>query len=304
MSAATGTFDRRDMIDTAAVAFMLLLTFSWGLNGVAAKLANQGFNPIFLTLARSAIGAALVFLWCRWRGIRLFDRDGTLPAGLLAGFLFGAEFICIFVGLEYTTVARSALMVNTMPFWVLIGAHFLLGERISVAKLVGLALAFSGVALVFSDKLSLPEPSAVFGDVLSIGAGMLWAATTLVIKGSRLASARAEKLLLYQLAVSAVMALPLLAFAGPVLREVSTVPVLALLFQAIYVVAITYLVWFWLMRRYPAAGLSSFAFLTPAFGVLLGGLLLNEPLSMRIFLALALIAAGLIIVNRQPQQKA
>lgn len=304
MSAATGTFDRRDMIDTAAVAFMLLLTFSWGLNGVAAKLANQGFNPIFLTLARSAIGAALVFLWCRWRGIRLFDRDGTLPAGLLAGFLFGAEFICIFVGLEYTTVARSALMVNTMPFWVLIGAHFLLGERISVAKLVGLALAFSGVALVFSDKLSLPEPSAVFGDVLSIGAGMLWAATTLVIKGSRLASARAEKLLLYQLAVSAVMALPLLAFAGPVLREVSTVPVLALLFQAIYVVAITYLVWFWLMRRYPAAGLSSFAFLTPAFGVLLGGLLLNEPLSMRIFLALTLIAAGLIIVNRQPQQKA
>ena len=100
------------------------------------------------------------------------------------------------------------------------------------------------------------------------------------------------------------MALPMLLFAGPVFREVSAVPVAALLFQAIYVVAITYVLWFWLMRRYPAAGLSSFAFLTPVFGVLCGGLLLKEPLSIRIFLALALIGAGLIIVNRTQRQKA
>ena len=304
MSAASDTIDRREAIDLAAAAFMLVLTFSWGLNGVAAKLANQGFNPIFLNLARSAISTGLVFLWCRYRGIRLFDRDGTLAAGLLAGFLFGAEFTCIFVGLEYTSVARSALMVNTMPFWMLVGAHFLLGERMSALKFAGLALAFGGVVLVFSDNLSLPGPQAIVGDVLSIAAGIFWAATTLVIKKSRLASTSAEKLLLYQLAVSAVMAVPLLAFAGPVFRDVSTVPVVALLFQAIYVVTITYLVWFWLVRRYPAAGLSSFAFLTPVFGVMCGGLLLNEPLSIRIFIALALIGAGLIIVNRPQRRKA
>jgi drug/metabolite transporter (DMT)-like permease len=302
MSTASDTLDRRDAVDVAAVVIMIVLTFSWGLNGVAAKLSNAGFNPIFLNLTRSAIAGVLVFLWCRYRGIRLFDRDGTLPSGLLAGFLFGAEFTCIFVGLEFTSVARSALMVNTMPFWVLLGAHFLLGERMSLAKFVGLALAFSGVVLVFSDKLSLPSPSAYLGDVLSIGGGMLWAATTLVIKRTRLATASAEKLLLYQLGISAIMAVPLLAFAGPVFRDVSVLPVAALAFQAIYVVAVTYVVWFWLMRRYPAAGLSSFAFLTPVFGVLCGGLLLDEPLTIRIFMALALIGAGLIIVNR-PQRK-
>jgi drug/metabolite transporter (DMT)-like permease len=304
VSTAAGTFDRRDAIDATAVAFMLALTFSWGLNSVAAKLTNVGFNPIFLTLARSAIGGFLVFLWCRYRGISLFAADGTLPAGLLAGFLFGCEFTLIFVGLEYTTVARSTLMVNTMPFWVLIGAHFLLGEHMSLAKLGGLALAFAGVVLVFSDKLSLPNPSAIIGDVMSLGGGVLWAATTLVIKRSRLVTASAEKLLLYQLSVSAAMALPMLLFAGPVFREVTLVPTAALLFQAIYVVAVTYVLWFWLMRRYPAAGLSSFAFLTPVFGVLCGGLLLHEPLSIRIFLALALIGAGLIIVNRPQRQRA
>lgn len=302
MSGAAGAFDRRDAVDMAAAAIMIGLTFSWGLNGVAAKISYAGFSPVFVAVARSAIGGLLVFLWCRYRGIRLFDSDGTLWPGLLAGLLFGGEFLLIFVGLEFTTVARSTLMVNTMPFWVLVGAHFLLGEHMTLRKWAGLALAFAGVVLVFSDKLSLPGPEAITGDIMSLGAGVLWAATTLVIKKSRLAGTSAEKLLLYQLAVSAMMALPLLPLAGPALREFSAPACAALLFQAVYIVAFTYILWFWLMRRYPASGLSSFAFLTPAFGVLCGGLLLGEPLSIKIFAALGLIATGLVIVNRPRRQ--
>ena len=303
MSGAAGAFDRRDAVDMAAAAIMVGLTFSWGLNGVAAKLSYAGFSPVFVSVVRSALAGLVVLLWCRYRGIRLFESDGTLWPGLLAGLLFGAEFVLIFVGLEFTTVARSALMVNTMPFWVLVGAHFLLGEHMTLRKWMGLAMAFAGVVLVFSDKLSLPGPEAITGDIMSLGAGILWAATTLVIKKSRLAVVSAEKLLLYQLAVSAVMTLPLLPLAGPALREISPLATGALLFQAVYIVAFTYILWFWLMRRYPAAGLSSFAFLTPAFGVLCGGLLLGEPLSIKIFAALGLIAAGLIIVNRPPRRQ-
>ena len=292
------TFDRRDAVDGFAGAVMIGLTFAWGLNGVAAKIANTGFDPVFLTVARSVMATALVYSWCAWRGVALLGRDGTLGAGVLAGALFGFEFLLIFSGLEYTSVARSALLVNTMPFWVLIGAHFLLGERMDGIKLGGLALAFAGVAVIFSDRLSVPGPDAWIGDLMSLGAGALWAATTLVIKGSKLSSTAPEKVLLYQLAVSAVIMLPLLLVAGPVLRDVTVLATGALVFQAVFVVAFTYLVWFWLVRRYPASGLSSFAFLTPAFSVLMGGLILGEPLSMRLFLALAMIAIGIIIVNR------
>ncbi len=292
------TFDRRDAVDGFAGAVMIGLTFAWGLNGVAAKIANTGFDPVFLTVARSVMATALVYGWCAWRGVALLGRDGTLGAGVLAGALFGFEFLLIFSGLEYTSVARSALLVNTMPFWVLVGAHFLLGERMDGIKLGGLALAFAGVAVIFSDRLSVPGPDAWIGDLMSLGAGALWAATTLVIKGSKLSSTAPEKVLLYQLAVSAVIMLPLLLVAGPLLRDVTVLATGALVFQAVFVVAFTYLVWFWLVRRYPASGLSSFAFLTPAFSVLMGGLILGEPLSMRLFLALAMIAIGIIIVNR------
>lgn len=75
------------------------------------------------------------------------------------------------------------------------------------------------------------------------------------------------------------------------------------MFQSFYIVAFTYVLWFWLLTRYPAAGLSSFAFLSPVFGVLCGAVLLGEPLTIRIFLALGLIATGLIIVNRPARRQ-
>lgn len=299
---SVSAIERRDAIDTLAVALMVGLTLSWGLNGVAAKLSNSGYSPVFLTLVRSALGGALVFLWCRCRGIRLFEADGTLWVGVLAGLLFAIEFLLIFVGLDYTSVARSALLVNTMPFWVLVGGHFLLGERMSARKIAGLLLAFGGLVLIFSDKLSQPGPDALIGDLMSLGAGLVWAATNVVIKGTKLARASAEKLLLYQLAVAAVVALAILPFSGPAIRDANVLATSAMIFQAVYIVAVTYVLWFWLLRHYPASSLASFTFLTPAFGVLFAGLILGEPLGATIFIALVLIAAGLVLVNRAPRQ--
>ncbi|RWN50387.1 EamA-like transporter family protein [Mesorhizobium muleiense] len=303
MGMATDTLDRRDRVDMAAAAIMVGLTFSWGLNYVAAKISYAGYDPVFLSIARSVIGGLCVLVWCRWRGIALFSRDGTLVAGILAGALFGLEFLFLYVGLEQTTVARNTLLVNTMPFWVLVGGHFLLNERITARRLVGLLLAFAGLVAVFSDQLSADNGATLIGDLLSLGAGILWALTYIVIKRTKLAETSAEKLLLYQLAGAAMVGALVLPFAGPPVRDFAALPTLALLFQAVYIVAFTYVLWFWLLRRYPASGLSSFTFLSPVFGVLCGAIFLNEPLTIRIFLALGLIAAGLIIVNRPARKQ-
>lgn len=298
MSGAADTLDRRDAVDMAAAAIMVVLTFSWGLNYVAAKISYAGYDPVFVSIARSIIGGLCVLGWCWARRIPLFKPDKTLLPGIAVGVLFGVEFLFLYIGLEYTTVARNTLLVNAMPFWVLVGGHFLLGEHMSARKLAGLVLAFCGLVTVFSDRIGAGDNVTLTGDLLSLGAGILWAMTSILIKRSALVQASAEKLLLYQLAGAAVVGLLVQPFAGPALRDVTLVPTLALLFQAIYVVAFTYVLWFWLLRRYPASSLSSFAFLSPVFGVLCGAVFLNEPLSTRIFLALGLIAAGLIIVNR------
>jgi drug/metabolite transporter (DMT)-like permease len=284
-------------MDGFAAAVMVFLTLVWGMNTVFIKLATTGFSPLGMTFFRAVLAMAVLYAWCLYKNIPIFERDGSLMAGIGAGALFGLEFIVIYAGLDLTSASRAALMTNTMPFFLMIGAHFLIGERVTFLKLLGALIAFAGVAAVFMDKLSLPSPDAVYGDLLCLIGGALWAATTLFIRKSRLASLCPEKILLYQLAGAALIAIPLMPFAGPLLRDVTLVPVASVIYQAVFVVGFTYVLWFWLMARYPASGMSSFAFLSPAFGVMFGGLLLSEPITANLLLGLALIAAGLFLVN-------
>ncbi len=290
--------ERRNALDAFAVAMMIGLTFTWGFSNIATKVANTGFNPIFVSIARSAIAVVLIILWSRWRRISLFVNDGTLWPGLVAGVLFGLQFVLLFVGLEFTSVARSVLLANSMPFFVLIGGHFVLGEKMDTRKVIGLVLAFAGVAVIFGDRLSLPGPDAWIGDLMSLAAGVLWAVTTLVIKKSRLRNSSSEKVLVYQLGTSLPLSMLLLPLAGPVVREPTFLSIGAIIFQAVFITTVAFLAWFAMVRRYPASALSSFIFLTPAFGVVQGNMLLGEPLSPSLFLSLGLIAAGLVVVNR------
>lgn len=295
---AGGATQGRAAFDGLAIALVMFIMFTWGLNQVAIKIGNRGFNPMLMAAGRSALGGLCVFLWCYWKHIPLFRSDGTLKPGILAGLLFGVEFVLIFLAMELTSVGRVALLMNVMPFWVAIGSHFLLGERMSMRAFIGMCVAFFGVVIVFADNSSRPGPDALYGDILALISGVLWGLTTIVIKRSKLALAVPEKILLYQLAVAGLVPLPFMSLSGPLIREPDLLSVLSFLFQSMFVVAVTYPLWFWMVRRYPVSKLSNFAFLTPAFGVLLSGLLLNEQMGWKIFAALALIGLGLIIINR------
>lgn len=281
-----------------AIALMVVLTTCWGLSQVAMKMANTGYSPLMQCFLRSAVGAICIAGWCLWRGIPLTVRDGTLRPGLVAGLFFATEFILLFIAMDVTSVARGVLIFNTMPFWVLAGGHLLGLERLTWRKLAGMALAFAGVALVFADKVTLPSRMALLGDLMVFGAALCWAGTVLVIKMTRLSTAPPEKSMLYQLGVSAVVTLPFIPLGGPALRDVGWLPTATLAFQALFIVSITYLAFFRLVQRYSAASLSSFAFLTPLTGVTASALLLDEPLSPQIGLALGLIGGGLLLVNR------
>ncbi|KAI1694996.1 eamA-like transporter family domain-containing protein [Ditylenchus destructor] len=184
-----------------------------------------------MAAGRAALGGLCVFLWCYWKRIPLFGRDGTLKPGILAGLLFGVEFVLIFLAMELTSVGRVTLMMNVMPFWVAIGSHFLLGERMSMRAFIGMCVAFLGVFVVFSDHISRPGPNAVYGDLLALISGMLWGMTTLVIKRSKLASAAPEKTLLYQLAVAALVPLPFMTLSGPLIRDPDMLSVLSFCFS-------------------------------------------------------------------------
>lgn len=295
--------DRKTRLDTLAVASLVLCCFLWGLNQVAAKVAIAEVPPLWQAALRSLGGALLVFLWAKQRGIALFDRDGSGPGGLLAGLLFAAEFGCIFLGLQYTTASRMAVFIYISPFVVALGMPFIAkSERLSGTQAGGLLLAFAGVAWAFSEGFGRPAagPDQWIGDALGVLAGVLWGGTTLAIRGSRLSSASAEKTLLYQLAISGVaLAAAAIASGKPWAATLAPLTWASLFFQVVIVTFASYLLWFWLIRHYPATRLASFTLLTPVFGLLLGGLLLNEPITLQLVAATAAVGIGIVIVNRR-----
>ena len=109
------TTTRKLQLDRTAVIGLLACCLLWGLNQVAAKAAMSEIGPLWQAGLRSVIAAALVALWAAARGIKLWERDGSLPGGLLAGTLFGLEFACIFIGLQYTTASRMVVFIYLSP---------------------------------------------------------------------------------------------------------------------------------------------------------------------------------------------
>ncbi|MEO6363604.1 MAG: DMT family transporter [Caldimonas sp.] len=295
--------DRKLHLDTLAVVALVFCCFLWGLNQVAAKAILAEVPALWQASIRSTGAAVLVFVWAAARRIALFERDGTLPGGVVAGVLFAAEFLCIFVGLEFTTASRMVVFIYTAPFFVALGMPLISrSERLGALQIAGLALAFAGVAWAFAEGFSRPAagPRQWLGDGLGLLAGALWGATTLAIRATRLTAASAEKTLLYQLALSAVLLLVATVIRGaPPPHDVSALAWASLLFQTVVVSFASYLLWFWLVRHYPATRLSSFTMLTPVFGLLLGSLLLAEPVTARLLLALAAVALGIFLVNRR-----
>ena len=293
---------RKSRLDALAVGSLIGCCFLWGLNQVAAKAALPEVPALQQAAIRSLGGAALVWGWAMLRGIRLFERDGTLPGGLLAGLLFAVEFGCIFLGLQYTSASRMVVFIYLSPFVVALGMPFISrSERLSATQLVGLVAAFGGVAWAFAEGFSQPAVGdrQWLGDALGVAAGVLWGATTLAIRGTRLTGAVAEKTLLYQLAVSGVaLALAAISQGVALPTQLSALAWSSLFFQMVIVSFASYLLWFWLMRHYPATRLASFTLLTPVFGLFMGAVLLGEPITARLMIALAAVAVGIVLVNR------
>jgi len=295
---------RKNHLDGIAIAALLILCISWGGQQVAIKLTAADISPVMQSGIRSIGATILIGLWIVLRGKPLIEHDGTLWWGLAAGLLFAFEFMLIYWGLEFTHASRAVIFLYLSPFVVAIGTQiFIPGERLGTIQFLGLGLAFVGILVAFGESFTLPSAQMLIGDSMLVCAAILWGATTVVIKAGPLAQISPSRTLLYQLSVSAII-LPLgsVALHEPGIVNVSPLAVASLLYQTVWIASVTYLAWFWLIRHYPAPKLASFTFLTPLFGVLAGWLVLEEPLTVALLVALLLVATGVYLVNRVNNQ--
>ena len=293
---------RKEHLDTLAVSLLLACCVFWGFQQVLLKATLPEVPPVFQAAIRFVGATVLLWLWCGARGVPLLRGDGTLAAGLLAGALFAAEFACIYIGLQYTSASRLTVFLYTSPFWVAaLVPIWVRAERMRPLQWLGMACAFAAVAFAFEEGLGAGTSDTWLGDLLGLAAGMAWGLTTVVIRTTSLIRVSAEKLLFYQVAVSALALPPLsLALGEPWVWHFSAFAVGSLAVQTVIGAFASYLTWMWMLGRYPATKLSVFVFLTPLFALLFGALWLNEPVTLGLLAALALVAAGIVLVSRKP----
>ncbi|MDB5504846.1 MAG: protein of unknown function transrane [Tardiphaga sp.] len=282
-----------------AIALMLMLCLTWGFNQIAIKMVLPEIPPYLQAMLRSAGALAVILTIAAIRGTKLFARDGSLKAGLFCGVLFGVEFVLIYHGLQFTSASRASVFLYTAPFFVAAGSYQFLGERLRAVQWIGLAVSFAGVAFA----IGVPQPDVdarvLLGDLMVVAGAMLWAATTLCVKATALIRCPPEKALGYQVAMS----IPILGlaawFAGETIPHVPGALTLSLMaWQAIWVVGMTFLIWFSLVKVHSASKLSAFTFITPLIGVAGGYLIMHDPLTPAFGVAAMLVIAGLYLVNK------
>lgn len=290
---------RKNHLDGLAIGLLLCCFAFWGFQQVLVKATLGEVAPVFQAALRLVGATVLLLLWCRYRGIGLWHADGSLRPGLLAGALFALEFVFLFIGLQYTSAARLTLFLYTAPLWVALVLHFLVrAERLHTLQWAGLVCAFAGVAWVLQSPSGTAYPQQWLGDGMGLLAGLLWGLTTVVIRASSLTRIAPEKLLFYQLGVSSVL-LPGISWG---LHERWSLDVSAfawgsLALQVVVGAFLSYLVWMWILGRYPATKVSVFTFLTPVFALMAGALWLGEPVSPALVGALGVVGLGIALVN-------
>jgi drug/metabolite transporter (DMT)-like permease len=279
---------------------LVLVCFLWGANVVSIRISNQGIPPILAAAVRSAVAAGLLFLYAAKKGQAVSFPRGERRHGVVIGFLFALDFLFLYWGIAFTTASRSIIFLYTHPFLVAVGAHFLLkGDRLTLLKSTGLVLAFCGLLAVFAARSDDLPSGYWIGDLMEVAAAVFWAATTLYIKKM----AQSRSVTHYQtLHAQLFYSIPVLALGSLLFERSSplnlTAPVLlAFSYQCLAVAFFSYILWFWMIGKYSVSRLTAFTFLSPLFGVLLGSLVLSEPVTRLVWFGLGLVGAGIYIVN-------
>ena len=284
----------------------IFICFLWGANLVSIRISNQGIPPMLAAASRSVISGCLLWFYASLKGLSLSLERKDIIHGVIIGCLFGTEFLFIYWGLAFTTASRSVIFLYTHPFWVALGAHFVLkDDRLTPRKIAGLLLAFAGILSVFRSRSEQLPTGHWIGDLMELAAAFFWASTTLYIK--RVSQTR--HLSHYQtLFAQLLYSIPILAAGWTIFEKLdgpnlNALVLTAFAYQCLVVAFFSYLLWFWMISRFSVSVLTAFTFFAPLFGTVLGAVVLSEPVTPMVWMGMALVGGGIYLVNRLPKTR-
>lgn len=283
--------------------FTAFLCVIFGSNAVAIKFSFSGIGVFTTAAIRFSIAALAIFLWARVTGQTIALKKGQLRQVLILAALFAVQLSMFYFGLSKSNASRGTLLTNLLPFWILFLAHFFIpGDRISRRKFFGILLAFAGVVFMFAEKKGITTDFRV-GELIILSATIIWSCSVIYLK--RIINAFSPfQVILYPMVFSVpVFLLEALLWDAPMISKLDFKIIGAVLYQSLVTAAFGFVAWNTLLQKYGAVALHSFIFIMPIAGVALGGLVLGEPITSKLLIALALIVAGILVLHLKPRKE-
>ncbi|MBW1821574.1 MAG: DMT family transporter [Deltaproteobacteria bacterium] len=277
--------------------FTAFICILFGSNAVAIKITLEGLGVFTTAGLRFGMASLVISLWALSTRKSFKIKKELFYQLLIIGMIFFVQLSLFYFGISKTNASRSTLFVNLQPFFLLVLAHyFISGDQISKRKLLGILVGFSGVAFVFLEKKGVTSDFQT-GDLIVIAAAFIWACNGVYTKRV-IASFEPFHMVLYPMMIATpLFFLEALVWDGTMISEINPRVILSLLYQAVVSGSFGFIGWVTMLKKYGAVSLHSFIFIMPVAGVLLGGLVLGEPITINILLALLLIVSGIFIVN-------
>ncbi|MCP4116971.1 MAG: DMT family transporter [Desulfobacteraceae bacterium] len=282
-----------------AAVYTVFICLLFGANAVAVKISLLGLGIFTTASLRFAIASVAILSWARFTGKPLALDQGQLVKLIPIGVLFFFQLTFFYVGLSLTTASHGTLIINALPFVIMVLAHFFIpGETVTWNKTAGMLLGFSGVLFLFLDQISL-DGDALQGDLIILMAVMVWGCNAVYVK-KVIQDFHPVQISLYPM----IMATPglfgcALLIDGEMVKFVNSNILGSMFYQTFVTASFGFVAWNTLISRYGATVLHSFVFIMPVSGVFFGVLMLKEPLTPNLILSIILVTTGLIVVNKK-----
>jgi drug/metabolite transporter (DMT)-like permease len=275
-----------------------VLTLVWGTTWAAIRIGLTGIPPFTGVALRFLVAAAVLFLLSPAMGVRYgwsaVERRLWLINGVLS---FCVSYGVVYWSEQWVPSGLASVLFATFPLFVAILAHFALpGERLTAKAVLGILAGFLGVAAIFSEDFALlGGPRVALASAVMLVSPFVSAIAAVAVKrwGRDV----------HPVSLSAVpMAMSVVIMGGVALAvergravRLDAVSISALLYLALFGSALTFTLYYWLMRHIPATRLSLIAYSTPVVAVAVGALFLDEPVTARTFAGSALVVLGVAL---------
>jgi len=275
------------------------LCFIWGSTWLAIKVGLGSLPPFIFAGIRFIIAWGLLTAYALVRKTQFpRDSDSWRIMIFLGVIQIAVPYALTFWGEQFMTAGLTALLFATLPFFVVVFAHFMIpGERATAWKLVGMLVSFIGVTIIFSGELMLTANSFWGGVAAIVGSASAACANVVGKKYSQSINSTAN--VSVQMGVGAL----LLSSAGLALERGAPLSfdhtsIFAILYLSVFGSAFGFITLYWLFTRMDVTRTSLFTFINPIVAVLLGWLMLGESVDPSVAVGGSLILVGVALVNR------